>query len=72
MYCFGVSMITLGQIHKMADKGYFAEGEARAVGEEMTPETQEDDAVIFEYFFVAGLRMPLHPALADILIKFQA
>jgi hypothetical protein len=56
----------------MADKGYFAEGEARAVGEEMTPETQEDDAVIFEYFFVAGLRMPLHPALADILIKFQA
>jgi tRNA A37 threonylcarbamoyladenosine synthetase subunit TsaC/SUA5/YrdC len=30
-----------------------------------------DEAVVFEEFFTAGLRMPLHPVLADILQKFQ-
>jgi hypothetical protein len=56
----------------MAEKGYFAEGEARAVGEETTPEPQEDEAVVFEDFFIAGLQMPLHPVLPDVLLKFQA
>jgi hypothetical protein len=32
-YYFGASTITLGQIHEMAKKGYFAEGEARVAGE---------------------------------------
>jgi hypothetical protein len=31
----------------------------------------DDEAVIYEDFFIAGLRMPLHPALADILLHFQ-
>jgi hypothetical protein len=56
----------------MAEKGYFVEGEARAAGEETTPELQEDEAIVFEDFFIAGLRMPPLPALADILLKFQA
>jgi hypothetical protein len=39
---------------------------------EMTiPELNEDEAVIFEHFFADGLCMPLHPALEDILWKFQ-
>jgi hypothetical protein len=29
------------------------------------------EAVVFEEFFSAGLRMPPHPMLADILLKFQ-
>jgi hypothetical protein len=32
-YYFGASTITLGQIHEMAKKGYFVEGEARVAGE---------------------------------------
>jgi hypothetical protein len=32
----------------------------------------DDEAVVFEDFFVARLCMPPHPALADILLHFQA
>jgi hypothetical protein len=35
------------------------------------PEPNGDEAVVYEDFFIAGLRMPLHPALADILLHFQ-
>jgi hypothetical protein len=33
------------------------------------PELDDDEAVVFE-FFIVGLRMPPHLALADILLKF--
>jgi hypothetical protein len=52
--------------------GYFAEGSAREPGEEVIPEPAVDEAVVFEEFFVVGLRMPLHPALTNILVKFRA
>jgi hypothetical protein len=68
-YCFGASTITLSRIREMAKKGYFAEGEARAAGEETTPESQEDESIVFEDFFIVGLRMPPHPVLMDILLK---
>jgi hypothetical protein len=42
MYCFGASMITLGRIHEMENKCYFAEGDAHAPGEETTPEPGDD------------------------------
>jgi hypothetical protein len=58
-------------LKKWADKGYFVEGEARAPGEETTPEPNDDEVVIFEDFFVAGLRMPPHSVLVNILLKFQ-
>jgi hypothetical protein len=56
----------------MAEKGYFVEGEARATGEETMPEPQEDQVVVYEDFFIAGLRMPPHHTLADIMLKCQA
>jgi hypothetical protein len=34
------------------------------------PKPDEDEAVMYEDFFVAGLHMPPHLALADILLKF--
>jgi hypothetical protein len=58
-------------LKKWADKGYFVEGEARAPGEETTLEPNDDEVVIFEDFFVAGLRMPPHSVLVNILLKFQ-
>jgi hypothetical protein len=36
------------------------------------PEPKDDEAMVYEDFFVVGLCMPLHLALADILLHFQA
>jgi hypothetical protein len=69
-YNFGASTITLGRIKEMTEKGYFADGEARAPGAELVPDPGEDEAVMYEDFFVAGLCLPPHPALAAILFKF--
>jgi hypothetical protein len=40
-------------------------------GEEVVPEPAADEAIVFEEFFAAGLRMPSHPVLIDILVKFR-
>jgi tRNA A37 threonylcarbamoyladenosine synthetase subunit TsaC/SUA5/YrdC len=40
-------------------------------GQETILEPHLDEVVVFEEFFTAGLRMPPHPVLADILLKFQ-
>jgi hypothetical protein len=55
----------------MIDRGYFAKGMACVPGEETTLEPSTDEAILFEEFFTVGLRMPLHPVLSDILLKFQ-
>jgi hypothetical protein len=36
------------------------------------PEPNGDEAIVYKDFFIASLCMPLHPALADILLDFQA
>jgi hypothetical protein len=71
-YNFGASTITLGHIKEMVVKGYFVDGEARVLLADAVPELDDDKAVVYEDFFVAGLRIPPHPSLADILLKFQA
>jgi hypothetical protein len=67
-----LSTITVGKIKEMVEKDYFPKGGARAPGTETMPEPDDDEAVVYEDYFVAGLRMPLHPTLADILLHFQA
>jgi hypothetical protein len=49
---------------------YFAEGSTRESEEETIPEPNTDDAIIFKEFFRMGLRMPPHPALTKISLKF--
>jgi hypothetical protein len=39
--------------------------------EETVPKLADDEIVVFEELFAAGLRMPLYPVLAEILIKFR-
>jgi hypothetical protein len=51
-------------------KCYFVEREACAAEEETTPEPTDDKVEVFEDFFIVGFWMPLHTALADILLKF--
>jgi hypothetical protein len=41
------------------------------LGEETISEPDSDEVVLFEEFFTTGLRMPPHPVLANILLKFQ-
>jgi hypothetical protein len=71
-YYFGSSTITISKIKEMVEKCYFSEGKAHAPGAETMLEPENDEAVVYVDFFVAGLCMPLHPALADILLHFQA
>jgi hypothetical protein len=56
----------------MIDHVYFAEGMGREPGEGTVLEPHSNEAMFFEEFFAAGLRMPPHPVLTDILLKFQA
>jgi hypothetical protein len=68
---FGSSTITMGKIKEMEEKGYFPKGEARAPGVETVPKPNGDEAIVYKDFFITGLHMPLHSALADILLHLQ-
>jgi hypothetical protein len=70
-YDFGVSLVTVGRIQQLQTLGYFAEGSACEPGEGTVPKPNTDEVVVFEEFFVVGLRMPPHPAFTKILLKFQ-
>jgi hypothetical protein len=50
---------------------YFLKGFAQPPGAKSIPDPWENEAVVFEDFFVAGLCIPLHLILLDILLKFQ-
>jgi hypothetical protein len=70
-YDFGASTVTIGRISQLETLGYFAKGSTCEPGEEVVPEPADDEAIIFEEFFTAGLRMSPQPVLADILVKFH-
>jgi hypothetical protein len=57
-YDFGPSAITIRRIQQLEALGYFVEGSAHELREEVIPEPVNDEAVVFEEFFAAGLRMP--------------
>jgi hypothetical protein len=69
---FGSSTITVEKIKEMEERGYFLESEGRAPGTESVLEPNNDEAVVYGDFFITGLRMPPHPAPANILLHFQA
>jgi hypothetical protein len=71
-YYFRSSTITVSKIKEMEEKGYFTEDEAHAHGAEIVPEPNNDEAVVYEGFFVTCLCMPPLLALIDILHHFQA
>jgi hypothetical protein len=54
----------------MVHNGYFVDGMGREPSEETISDPQAEEAVVFEEFFTTGLRMPPHPVLPDILLKF--
>jgi hypothetical protein len=70
-YDFGLSIVTVSCIRQLEALGYFAKGSACEPGEEVMLEPAADEDVVFEEFFAAGLRMPPHLVLTDILVKFH-
>jgi hypothetical protein len=70
-YFFGPSTMAVSWIRGMIDNDYFVEGMGREPEEKTVLEPQSDEAMVFEEFFTAGLRMPPHLVLSYILLKFQ-
>jgi hypothetical protein len=67
---FGTSRIYSGRAHKMQCLGYFGNGIGRAPGAEDVPEP-EGELVVFEAFFTAGLRLPTHRFIVEVLRMFE-
>jgi hypothetical protein len=67
---FGTSRIFSGRVLEMQRLGYFGNGVGRAPGAEEVPEL-EGELIVFEAFFTAGLRLPVHRFVVEVLRKFE-
>ena len=67
---FGVSRMSSARVEDMQRLGYFGGGVARALGTEKVPEP-EGELVVFEAFFAAGLRLPAHRFVGEVLRRFN-
>jgi hypothetical protein len=67
---FGVSRMSLVRVQDMQRLGYFGGGVARVPGTEEVPEP-EGELVVFEAFFAAGLRLPAHRFVGEVLRRFN-
>jgi hypothetical protein len=58
----------------MKKLGYFGETESKLIrfaGEEVVPESKEDEVVVFKSFFRAGLQFPLYDIIGEVLKRFE-
>jgi hypothetical protein len=67
---FGVSRISSVHVQDMQQLGYFGNGVGRVPGAEEIPEP-EGEIVVFEAFFTAGLRLPTHRFMVEVLQRFE-
>jgi hypothetical protein len=67
---FGVSRISSIPVQDMQQLGYFGNGVERVSGAEEVPEPK-GELVVFEAFFTAGLRLPAHRFVAEVLQRFE-
>jgi hypothetical protein len=63
---FGVSRMSSVRVQDMQRLGYFGGGVARVPGTEEVLEP-EGELVVFEAFFAAGLRLPAHRFVGEVL-----
>jgi hypothetical protein len=71
-YNFGQPKVMRGHISDLGNSSCFLlKGFAQPPGIESVPNPKENEAVVFEDFFIADLRIPLHTVLLDIHSKFQ-
>jgi hypothetical protein len=67
---FGVSRMSSVRVQDMQQLGNFGGGVARVPGTEEVPEP-EGELVVFEAFFAAGLRLPAHQFVGEVLRRFN-
>jgi hypothetical protein len=67
---FSISRISLVCVQDMQQLGYFGNGVGRVPGAEEIPEP-EGELVMFEAFFIIGLRLPTHHFVAEVLQRFE-
>jgi hypothetical protein len=67
---FSVSRMSSVRVQDMQQLGYFGGGVGRVPGAEEVPEP-EGELVVFEAFFTAGLRLPAHRFVSEVLQKFE-
>jgi hypothetical protein len=67
---FGVSRMSSVRVQDMQRLGYFGDGVARVPGTEEVPEP-EGELVVFKAFFAAGLRLPAHRFVGEVLRRFS-
>jgi hypothetical protein len=67
---FGVSRISSVRVEDMQQLGYFGGGVGHVLGAEEVLEP-EGELVVFEAFFTAGLRLPAHRFVAEVLRRFE-
>ena len=68
---FSPSLISAALIEAYVEKGYFLKGVCRPPQGEETPNPGDYECVVFRDFFVAGLCLPLDPAVPSILARFK-
>jgi hypothetical protein len=67
---FGISRISSVRVQDMQQLGYFGNGVGRVLGAEEIPEP-EGEIVVFKAFFAAGLRLPAHRCVAEVLQRYD-
>jgi hypothetical protein len=67
---FGVSWMSSVRVQDMQQLGYFGGGVACVLGTEEVPEL-EGELVVFEAFFAAGLRLPAHRVVGEVLRRLN-
>jgi hypothetical protein len=67
---FGASRMSSVRVQDMQQLGYFGGGVARVPGAEEVPEPK-GELVVFEAFFAAGLRLPTHRFVGEVLRRFE-
>jgi hypothetical protein len=70
-YDFGQLIVTQTRLTSTESYArYFPKGYGWSPSVESMPEPQANEVIVFKDFFAAGLQMPPHPVLVDILCKF--
>jgi hypothetical protein len=67
---FDTSRISSVRVQEMHQLGYFGDGVEQVPGAEEIPEP-EGELVVFEAFFIAGLRLPAHRFMVEVLRRFE-
>ena len=67
---FSVSRISSVRVQDMQQLGYFGNGVGRVPRAEEIPKP-EGEIVVFEAFFTAGLCLPAHSFVAEVLQRFE-